>query len=80
MKDSRDKEIMEGLGMPNSQSLLSALQQVANEVAQQVHSDYEENNKKLKIDQAKRCKYDKNCARQESSGCSQECDDYPPVG
>ena len=47
MKDSRDKEIMEGLGMPNSQSLLSALQQVANEVAQQVHSDYEENNKNM---------------------------------
>ncbi|MBU1193979.1 MAG: hypothetical protein KKE62_01900 [Proteobacteria bacterium] len=50
MKDSRYKEIMKGLGMPNSRSLLSALQQVANEVAQQVHSDYEKNNKKLQTD------------------------------
>ena len=39
MKDSRYKEIMDGLGMPDSISLLGALQQVANEVAQEVHSD-----------------------------------------
>jgi hypothetical protein len=35
MKDKRYKEIMKGLGQPNSQSLLVALQQVANEVAQE---------------------------------------------
>ncbi len=35
MKDSRYKEIMERLGMPNSQSLMVALKQVANEVAQE---------------------------------------------
>ena len=33
MKDERYKEIMEGLGMPNSRSLLFALEQVANETA-----------------------------------------------
>jgi hypothetical protein len=35
MKDSRYKEIMNSLGMPNSRSLLLALEQVANEVAQE---------------------------------------------
>jgi hypothetical protein len=33
MKDERYKKIMEDLGMPNSRSLLVALQQVANEVS-----------------------------------------------
>jgi len=54
MEDSRYREIMEGLGMPNSRSLLSALQQVANEVAQQVHSDYEKNNKQMQTE-ARNC-------------------------
>ena len=36
MTDERYKEIMENLGMPNSVSLLQALQQVANEVAQEL--------------------------------------------
>jgi len=40
MKDERYKEIMEGLGMPNSQTLLVALEQVANEVEQEVHAKY----------------------------------------
>lgn len=35
MTDERYKKIMADLGMPNSRSLLSALQQVANEVAQE---------------------------------------------
>lgn len=35
MEDARYKEIMIGLGMQNSQSLLVALHQVANEVAQE---------------------------------------------
>jgi len=35
MEDSRYKEIMNGLGMPNSQSLFVALHQVANEAAQE---------------------------------------------
>lgn len=35
MKDERYKQIMSDLGMPNSQSLLSALQQVANEAGQE---------------------------------------------
>ena len=35
MKDERFKELMEQVGMPDSSSLLSALQQVANEVAQE---------------------------------------------
>ena len=34
MTDERYKKIMEDLGKPNSQSLLSALQQVANEAGQ----------------------------------------------
>ena len=36
MKDERYKQIMTDLGMPNSISLLAALQQVASEVAQDV--------------------------------------------
>ena len=40
MNDDRYKEIMEGLGMPNSRSLLMALQQVANEVAQEYTSKF----------------------------------------
>jgi len=35
MTDERYKKIMADIGMPNSRSLLSALQQVANEVAQE---------------------------------------------
>lgn len=35
MNDSRYKELMAQVGMPNSQSLLIALKQVANEVAQE---------------------------------------------
>jgi DNA polymerase III gamma/tau subunit len=35
MNDRRYQEIMENLGMPNSNSLLAALKQVANEVAQE---------------------------------------------
>ena len=35
MTDTRYKEIMENLGQPDSHSLLGALQQVANEVAQE---------------------------------------------
>lgn len=35
MTDERYKKIMSDLGMPNSRSLLSALQHVANEVAQE---------------------------------------------
>jgi len=34
MTDDRYKQVMNDLGMPNSQSLLSALQQVANEAGQ----------------------------------------------
>jgi len=34
MTDERCKEIMEGLGVPNSRSLKQALEQVANETAQ----------------------------------------------
>ena len=37
--DDRYKQIMAGLGMPNSQSLLCALQQVANEVGQKFYAD-----------------------------------------
>ena len=37
--DDRYKQIMAGLGMPNSQSLLCALQQVANEVGQKYSAD-----------------------------------------
>ena len=52
MKDERYKEIMENLGLPNSTSLLIALEQVANEVAQEIHSTYR-SNKKM---EAKLCK------------------------
>ena len=38
MKDERYKEIMHDLGMPQSKSLHSALLQVANEVAQEIHA------------------------------------------
>jgi len=41
MKDSRCKEIMEGLGMPNSRSLKLALEQVANETAQEIYKENE---------------------------------------
>lgn len=40
MTDERYKDIMNKLGMPNSISLLQALRQVANEVAQEIHNDY----------------------------------------
>ena len=43
MRDERFKEIMKGLGMENSQSLFVALNQVANEVAQEVE-------RRLKVD------------------------------
>lgn len=36
MEDKRYKEIMQRVGMPNSQTLLSALQQVTNETAQEI--------------------------------------------
>ena len=67
MKDSRYKEIMDGLGMPNSQSLLIALRQVANEVAQEVHSEYKKNNEKLQTNACDHIwihgvyRYDKRC-------------------
>jgi hypothetical protein len=38
MTDERYQKIMSDLGMPNSRSLLQALQQVANEVAQQARA------------------------------------------
>jgi hypothetical protein len=41
MTDKRYKEIMEGLGMPDSQSLLTALCQVANETAREHLKDKE---------------------------------------
>jgi len=42
MTDERYKAIMANLGMPNSRSLLLALQQVANEVAQAERVKYDE--------------------------------------
>ena len=42
MTDERYKALMADLGMPNSRSLLSALQQVANEVAQAERKAYAE--------------------------------------
>ena len=42
MEDKRFKEIMAELGMPNSRSLLIALKQVANEVAQEMTKDKEQ--------------------------------------
>ena len=39
MKDDRYKQLMLDLGMPDSQSLLGALQQVANEVEQEVRKE-----------------------------------------
>lgn len=41
MTDERYKKIMADLGMPNSQSLLLALQQVANEVRQACEAQHE---------------------------------------
>lgn len=38
MNDERYKQIMADLGMPDSRSLLAALQQVANEVAQETQA------------------------------------------
>ena len=69
MKDARYKEIMEGLGMPNSRSLITALQQVANEVAQEIHKSYEKNNKKLQTDIIE---HDENCMIKINGICS--CD------
>lgn len=43
MKDERYKQIMNDFGMPNSQSLLSVLQQVANESGQECASEEREN-------------------------------------
>ena len=48
MKTERYKKIMEDLGMPESQSLKIALEQVANETAQEVHK---ENGGTMKIKQ-----------------------------
>lgn len=39
--DERYKQIMSDLGAANSQGLLTALKQVANEVAQQVRAEYQ---------------------------------------
>ena len=39
MTDERYQQLMRDVGMPNSRSLLQALQQVANEVGQQCASD-----------------------------------------
>ena len=39
MKDSRYKQLMIDVGMPNSSSLLASLKQVANEVEQEKQSD-----------------------------------------
>jgi hypothetical protein len=41
MKDEKYKEIMEGLGMPQSRSLKLALEQVANETAQKINKKNE---------------------------------------
>ena len=41
MKAERYKAIMQQVGMPDSQSLLSALQQVANETAQEINLAWE---------------------------------------
>lgn len=41
MNDERYKKIMNDLGMPNSRSLLQALQQVANEVEQETRASLE---------------------------------------
>lgn len=41
MKEERIKELMEQVGMPDSQSLMMALQQVANETEQRVRASYE---------------------------------------
>ena len=38
MTDERYKQLMEQIGMPNSRSLLQALQQVANEVEQEIYA------------------------------------------
>lgn len=38
MEDERFKQLMYDIGMPNSKSLLIALKQVANEVAQEIKS------------------------------------------
>ena len=40
--DERCKELMEQVGMPNSISLMIALQQVANEVEQKVRKEIKE--------------------------------------
>jgi len=45
MKDQRYKEIMKGLGQPNSRSLLIALQQVSNETAQEIQNKLRESKK-----------------------------------
>jgi NTP pyrophosphatase (non-canonical NTP hydrolase) len=42
MKDERYKKLMEDVGMPNSRSLLGALQQVANEVEQEVRAEFKD--------------------------------------
>ena len=56
MKDERYKALMMGMGMPNSQSLLITLRQVANEVEQEVRAEYnEKNNKKLEMGAKKPC-------------------------
>ena len=40
MTDERYKKIMQDMGMPESHSLLAALKQVANEVAQEKENDF----------------------------------------
>ena len=47
MTDDRYKELMEQVGMPNSRSLLTALEQVANEVGQASARELEQTRKSL---------------------------------
>lgn len=55
MNDDRYQKIMADLGTPNSRSLLSALQQVANEAAQAAQAATRERFRSLLIDYATAC-------------------------
>ena len=58
MTDERYKELMERVGMPNSRSLLLALQQVANEVAQETQARFQG----CQCNECKEAPHDSDCA------------------
>ncbi len=61
MKEERIKELMAQVGMPDSQSLMVALQQVANETEQEVRASYHQENEDMQESPPSKMKLCKDC-------------------